>query len=342
MPEPDPIPSAQETNQPVAERVSKNMRLAAAARLVGGTGAAQARAARNLIDAAPRHGIDLDLFFACKVGETLGPVCLAVPGSGKTAVLFMSSPIEGPAGEPEPEIDAARRGASVLAAVEHLDRSDHGVRLVQALPSPGEIWAIEALEAGGLTEIAALTYLRRPFVPEDRTQDPVVLPEGIAIGPVGRLSPSGRSEPEGLGELVRTLEATYQETLDCPELCGLRETADVVQSHKASGQFDPALWRLVRRDGEPVGCCLLNRNPDLGSVELVYLGLAPSVRGLGLGRLVLADGIARAARLSPEAEMTCAVDTRNTPAVRMYERAGFSSFATKLAFLRSVGPRAGS
>ncbi|MFT5423618.1 MAG: ribosomal protein S18 acetylase RimI-like enzyme [Phycisphaerales bacterium] len=344
MPDPTPTPlptpspaatpsPAGSADHPVAVRVPKALRLAAAARLVGGSGPSQARAAKNLIDAAPRHGIDLNLFFACRVGETLGPVCLAVPGSGKTAVLFMSSPVL----EPEPEIEGARRGAAVLAATEHLEAAGLGIRLIQALPSPGEIWAVEALEAGGLTEIATLTYLRRAFVPGDKKREPVVWPEGITVGPVGPLSGSGDSDPAGLIELVRTLDATYEQTLDCPELCGLRETADVVQSHKASGQFDAALWRLVRKDGEPVGCCLLNRNPDLGSVELVYVGLAPSVRGLGLGRLLLEDGIARAARLSPEAEMTCAVDARNTPAVRMYERAGFESFATKLAYLRGLG-----
>ena len=53
--------------------------------------------------------------------------------------------------------------------------------------------------------------------------------------------------------------------------------------------------------------------------------------------MLLDDGIARAAKLAPEPEMTCAVDQRNGPAVRMYERAGFTGFATKLAYIRGLG-----
>ncbi|MFG0306452.1 MAG: GNAT family N-acetyltransferase [Phycisphaerales bacterium JB040] len=312
---------------PVAGPVPRSLLLAAAARLVGGSGVRQARGARNLIEAAPAHGIDLDLFFACRVGETVGPVCLAVPGPGKTAVLFLSEP----AATPETDDDAERRAAAVRAAVVHLTDHRPELRLLQALPGPGEGWAIEALEGGGLTRIAALSYLRRPITREDRSLCVEAWPEGISVTPVGRLG-----DPDDHAVLAAALLASYEDTLDCPELCGLRDLSDIIESHRAAGQFDPALWRLVRRHGEPVGCCLLNRNPSLDTVELVYLGLSARVRGLGLGGLLLRDSVARAAALSPEPTLTCAVDERNGPALRLYERFGFERFDTKLAYIKGL------
>lgn len=312
---------------PVAGQVPRPLLLAAAARLVGGSGVKQARAARNLIDAAPAHGIDLDLFFACRVGETLGPVCLAVPGPGRTAVLFLSEPIE----KPEPEADALRRAAAVRAARAHLSEHNHELRLLQALPGPDEGWAIAALEGGGLSRIATLSYLRRPITPEDKGTGVEAWPEGISVAPVGRLS-----DPDVHTSLAAALLGSYEDTLDCPELCGLRELSDIIESHRAAGQFDPSLWRLVRLGHEPVGCCLLNRNPSLDTVELVYIGLAPVARGMGLGELLLRDALARAASLAPEPTLTCAVDERNVPAQRLYDRFGFERFDTKLAYIKGL------
>ena len=49
--------------------------------------------------------------------------------------------------------------------------------------------------------------------------------------------------------LMAALERSYVDTLDCPELCGLREKRDVLDSHRSTGKFDPNLWWLVRLGG---------------------------------------------------------------------------------------------
>ena len=70
----------------------------------------------------------------------------------------------------------------------------------------------------------------------------------------------------------------------------------MIASHRAAGRFDAGLWRLVTLGGAPVGCCLINRNPDLSTVELVYIGLGPEVRGRGLGAMTASLGRASLAR----------------------------------------------
>jgi mycothiol synthase len=125
------------------------------------------------------------------------------------------------------------------------------------------------------------------------------------------------------------------ETLDCPELCGLRETRDVLDSHRSAGRFDPALWWMVRREGKPAGALLLNPSPAQGHVELVYLGLAPELRGCGVARRLMLTGLSALAGRA-ERDVTLAVDTRNTPALRLYESLGFRPFARRTALVRPI------
>jgi GNAT superfamily N-acetyltransferase len=118
-------------------------------------------------------------------------------------------------------------------------------------------------------------------------------------------------------------------------LCGLRATRDVIASHMATGEFSPHRWWLLRAGGSPEGCCLLNHCPANRAVELVYLGISPGLRGRGLSRRLLEHALARAD--APDArEITCAVDTRNTPAVRLYHAMGFRSFGSRAGFVKPL------
>ena len=52
-----------------------------------------------------------------------------------------------------------------------------------------------------------------------------------------------QEETVELGQQVDlALDRSYVDTMDCPELCGMRATADILASHKATGEFDPSLW----------------------------------------------------------------------------------------------------
>src|SRR5690606_29098186 len=136
-------------------------------------------------------------------------------------------------------------------------------------------------------------------------------------------------------DFVVALERSYIDTLDCPELCGLRGTRDVLESHKAAGHFEPSLWWLVRLDGEPEGAMLYSPGHGEGHIELVYLGISPALRGKRLGK-TLRDFGRRVIAERREPSGTCAVDQRNEPAKRLYRKAGFEQFAERVAYIRPV------
>jgi RimJ/RimL family protein N-acetyltransferase len=137
------------------------------------------------------------------------------------------------------------------------------------------------------------------------------------------------------GALIAALDRSYEQTLDCPELCGLRRTHDVLDSHRATGAWSPALWWLVYLHDQPHGCLLINHCPEHSSVELVYLGVSPQLRGRGLGTRLLDLGLSLLAGVEAD-HIACAVDLRNIPARRLYERAGFREFGRRIALVRPL------
>ena len=66
---------------------------------------------------------------------------------------------------------------------------------------------------------------------------------------------------------------------------------------------------------------LLAEIPGRNVWEVIYLGLTPAARGCGLGRAVIERALSLARGCVPWLEL--AVDVRNTPALRLYEAAGF-------------------
>lgn len=199
--------------------------------------------------------------------------------------------------------------------------------LAQALPEPGDTWAIRAFNDAGFTHVGDLAYLRRPLHP--LPEPPIApWPDGVTVRTV-----RGLDGPVGdRGLLIEALDRSYAETLDCPELCGMRDTADVLESHRSTGAWDRNLWWLIFLNDQPHGCMLFNRCPDHESVELVYLGLSTQLRGKRIGSALLRLGLSRLAG-SPADHVACAVDLRNTPARRLYENAGFRETGRRIALV---------
>jgi ribosomal protein S18 acetylase RimI-like enzyme len=129
--------------------------------------------------------------------------------------------------------------------------------------------------------------------------------------------------------------ASYQQTLDCPALVGLRTIDEIIEGHMAAGQFSPELWWAVRHGDDPVGVMLLSPLPQRSAMELVYLGLAPAWRGRGLGSRLLGHGLAQAHQRGLTS-MLLAVDDLNKPAVRLYQSQGFEVHAKKLAMIMAL------
>ena len=241
-------------------------------------------------------------------------MCLWVPSPGHTAMLF------GPGQSEFPESSSATATA-VAAALD--DAKAAGVVLVQAMLEPADAAGKTVFAQAGLVQLATLTYMERkpPFHPPA-----FELPAGVTL----------EAYSAGTHDLFRqAIAESYQETLDCPSLSGMRDVEDVIAGHKAVGPFDPQLWSVVIREGEAQGCLLLAEIPARRGLELVYLGLAPKSRGQGLGRILMQRVLGIASRRHFEVA-TLAVDAANTPAARLYRRCGYVSVAQRVAMVKRL------
>ena len=305
-------------------RASGPLLMGAAERLVEASGRKGTIAAREFLNAAKRHGISLDNMW-CTIDrdpqEDGAPrvrhTCLAVPGEGATLMLFTSEPTEESLDE-------------VSAVIDTVCRSSKAGLLAQTLLRPDELLAHKAFVSASFIDVGTLEYLQRPRPTKQESEAWTFENGDLGDGVTIRTAPEGDDS-----ELLEALERTYTETLDCPELCGLRETRDVIASHRSSGSFDPAYWWLIDVDREPLGAMLFNPNPEQDAVELVYMGIAPEIRGRGIAGRALRYAMSKCAARN-ERLISCAVDTRNAPARALYEKHGFRRTHTRFALVRKV------
>ena len=134
----------------------------------------------------------------------------------------------------------------------------------------------------------------------------------------------------------QTIARSYEQSLDCPGLSGMRKMEDVMAGHKGTGEFDPSLWFLLMENYEPLGVLLLGPAVHADALELVYLGLTPAARGRGLGDLLMNLALLSVVRQN-RAELTLAVDSRNVPAMRLYFRHGLRRIGSRTALVRQLG-----
>jgi ribosomal protein S18 acetylase RimI-like enzyme len=134
-------------------------------------------------------------------------------------------------------------------------------------------------------------------------------------------------------DFERVIAQTYSDSRDCPEICGLRPVSAAIASHKAGGVFRAEHWELALLAGEPAGCVLVSEMPHARLAELVYMGVAPALRGQGVGRALLRRAWEHAQQLRVR-QLTLVVDERNAAARRLYERFGMREFSRRGAWLR--------
>lgn len=240
---------------------------------------------------------------------------LAIANPGRTAMVFAS--------HPQDSRELTALGELIDHATTALGGND--VRLAQALLQPEEVLERRAFTEGGFDELAMLSYLERS-APETGEFTPPLWPDRVTIEPY---------RDALIDDFVTALERSYEETLDCPELRGLRDTSDILDGHRGTGQFDPSLWTLLRVDRQAMGLILFNPSPTQQTIELVYFGLSPAVRGSGLGEMLLRYGLSRVADRQ-EHTINLAVDERNAPALKLYARLGFRRSLRRVALIRSL------
>jgi ribosomal protein S18 acetylase RimI-like enzyme len=186
------------------------------------------------------------------------------------------------------------------------------VRLAQTLLESDATADEKVLCEGGFQRLSELLYLVSPDS-EFPTSRPVSPLEYETYSPANHR------------RLARIVEATYQQTRDCPQLDRVRDVEDVLAGYRAAGVFDPGRWLIVRHAGTDVGCLLLTDFPEHDNWELTYMGVAPSARGNGWGIEIVRLAQWRA-RLAGRLRLVLAVDAANDPAIRVYVAAGFQAW----------------
>jgi GNAT superfamily N-acetyltransferase len=194
-----------------------------------------------------------------------------------------------------------------------------GARLIQCLLGDKEEALSSALLRNGFRRITGLTYLRHDL------QLDVEL-----VGTPVRLTMESYdlAHPE---VFHHTLLRTYEQTLDCPEVNGIRTIDEVIAGHKAQGRFDPSHWWLARRNDEPVGVMMI-AEPDGGIWEVAYMGVIPEARRQGVGRELLLHVLCEA-RAGGIHQVILSVDDRNLRARQLYETTGFQLYDHRIVLL---------
>jgi ribosomal protein S18 acetylase RimI-like enzyme len=270
---------------------------------------------------ATARRIDLTLLRLAERRGRLLFCLLPVLSPGRTALLLASP--------------APQAASEVVAAGELIERlcvelRARGVILAQSLLDPPDSAAQSLMRSHHFAAMSELIYVsgeprRKQAVPP--------LPPGLQWVPYSA----------GTHELFKqTIAATYEQSLDCPSLNGLREMEDVVAGHKASGDFDASLWGLLcrtptdsRNTPDPLGVLLLSPIAQADALELVYLGLTRAARGKKLGDLMVKQALAAVAERKLS-RLTLAVDAQNAPALRLYYRNGLVRVGRKVAMMRDL------
>jgi len=251
-------------------------------------------------------------FWQARRGTDLVAAAMVIPSAGRVGMVFYS-PAEA-AG-----VESAALSA-VLRATADAGLSD-GLTFVQSLISHKQHADGRAFDEAGFIRLAELAYLRRDLAD--------------AVEPPGVPGLDWQScQPMDPVELGRVILGSYERSLDCPALAGLRGAADVLASHKASGIWRPDFWWIARMRGAAAGCVLVNDSVSSpGDMDLVYMGVMAAFRGLELGRAMVRH-VCRQAQRDRREFMNVVVDVANSYAGKIYEAEGFRVTHRRVAYIR--------
>jgi mycothiol synthase len=195
--------------------------------------------------------------------------------------------------------------------------------LARAAAEPGvrDAWTI-AHEPGAVPLLEAAGFRLASTGELMALDDPAAVP--APDWPAGvRLDTSLR----GRRLVAALVEACDQAYAHLPRYHGA--TSPQVARLLAHPDADPALCLLAFRDSEAVGFafCLLERRGGQLEGWVHDLGVAPAVRGVGLGRALLWQGIV-ALRERGAARVLLGMDAANDRARRLYHQTGFRTTET--------------
>jgi len=265
------------------------------------------------------EGVRLDGLIICKDAKNLLGVVFCMSSPGRVMMMWTPRIALGVG-----EKDKKKVLASLVEAAKNFGR-DQQARFVQLLGDEPQPPFDVVLDETGFFLLTQLVYARRPVMRGEVVEP---LPEGIELV----------SYTDDLRDtLLDILAESYEGSLDCPELNGIRSMDDIFESHRGENPFDPERWKLVRSNGQWIGCILLSAVEKDRLVEISYVALVPSARGMGLGRILTREAI-RYAEEHHYGAVVLAVDSRNSPALGMYEDEGFTPWDVRQVYLSLLDP----
>jgi mycothiol synthase len=267
----------------------------------------------EFINAAIARKMDINAIWVAEKARHVVWAVLPVVNPGRTALLLTSS-----------DIDAdSTPAASALVGEICGNLARQGLHLTQVLLESQHAHTRQFFAAMKFREIADLIYLQGP-VP--RNMQPAVPPQHMHWV---------EYSPQTHGVFAEAIVQSYQDSLDCPALSGMREIDDVIAGHRATGDFSPSDWQVLLEGERPLGIVLLSRIVQTDAMELVYLGLAAKARGRGLGSLLMRHALYLTLQ-GQRRRISLAVDSKNTPAIKLYYRFGMQQVATRTAMIRDL------
>lgn len=188
-----------------------------------------------------------------------------------------------------------------------------GVKQFQAIIDPSSREGTQILARTGFQKLATIKHLWRRL-------DAQSLDNSTAsMYPELRLLPAMTFTRHRVAWLV---SQTFEDTLDCPAINGIREPENILDSFLDGRSLRSKLpWWIAQSHGRDVGCLLLKQHPQQ-VCELAYLGLIPTARGRGMGKVLLESACHSAQQLG-NTLIVAAVDSQNWPAAQLYTQLGF-------------------
>lgn len=199
-----------------------------------------------------------------------------------------------------------------------------GTQLMQAMLPTDRGHAPQRLITAGFDHAARVNFLIRTMG-SPRTPEPTSELEFVPIA------------DEECAELAEVIQSTYEDSRDFPTLDGRRDASDIMHAYRSAAADTVHRWYLVQRLGERIGCLLLFDYPAEEQVELAYMGLIASVRGRGWGRQLVSRAVQITEQLGRE-QIVVAVDSRNGPALNIYESLDFIRGGTCDAYIKFLHP----
>jgi GNAT superfamily N-acetyltransferase len=274
----------------------------------------------DFLDFVRQRGISLDDLWVAQTGADaeIAWAVFALVNPGRTLLLL------GPGYVPE----APNATVAAVHLIHTVSAHYHkrGVHLAQVLLAPRAPALRQLYEACEFRHIADLMYLQATVRPQHKKHAEAALPEGFCWRTYSDKTHA---------QFSAIIADSYEQSLDCPALNGLRNVEDVLTGHRAAGEFDPGLWFMLCRGDLAQGVLLLSPSSQADTMELVYLGLPPAARGQKLGDVLMRQALSVTAARGL-ARLSLAVDSINAPALGLYYRHGMRRVSVKSALLRDL------